>query len=366
MSKKQLLGQYYTKNSDYILQGIDVKSFILKNSVQHIIEPFVGEGDLIKYVRSQGLQTSCFCYDIDPKVDLDIPNTIVVIQDTLNNPPDYTPNDFVITNPPYLARNKNKNKELYDKYHVNDLYKCFIKTILTSIVKGGVIIIPLNFLCSIRDSDVQLRREFCEKYFLERVNIFEEQVFSDTSCTVCAIFFRLRKPSDTQTYHASIFPHKKNIEFTLSEDTNHSIGGEIYRLDTSKEVIVGRYVEGMDTKDKIDTKLKMNCLDSGSKNGRMKMNVSKDIFYGKNTSRTEASIFVCSSNPEVHNRLIDVDFADVCAKFNQRLEMYREKYHSLFMSNYRESKEYARKRISFRLVYDILNNILKYDMDMAS
>ena len=37
---------------------------------------------------------------------------------------------------------------------------------------------------------------------------------------------------------------------------------------------------------------------------------------------------------------------------------YREKYHSLFLTNYRESKDIARKRISFDLVYQIVGHLL--------
>jgi len=44
--------------------------------------------------------------------------------------------------------------------------------------------------------------------------------------------------------------------------------------------------------------------------------------------------------------------------FNHLLNAYREKYHSLFLSNYRESKDIARKRISFELVYQIVGHLL--------
>ena len=79
-------------------------------------------------------------YDIDPTKDN------IIKKDTLLNIEDYT-DKFIITNPPYLARNKTKNKEIYDKYDENDLYKCFIKQIInkTNIALGGILIIPLNF-----------------------------------------------------------------------------------------------------------------------------------------------------------------------------------------------------------------------------
>ena len=45
-------------------------------------------------------------------------------------------------------------------------------------------------------------------------------------------------------------------------------------------------------------------------------------------------------------------------KFNKYLEEHRKKYNSLFLTNYRESKDIARKRISFDLVYSITEYIL--------
>ena len=42
-----------------------------------------------------------------------------------------------------------------------------------------------------------------------------------------------------------------------------------------------------------------------------------------------------------------------------QIEEYREKYQSLFLCNYRESKDIARKRISFDLIYDICGFILE-------
>ena len=96
------------------------------------------------------------------------------------------------------TRNKSKNKDLYDKYKCNDLYKCFITTIITTVCEGGIIIIPLNFLSSIRKADIALRKHFLERYSIQIVNIFEEQVFDDTSYAVCSIYFMKKTPTDKE------------------------------------------------------------------------------------------------------------------------------------------------------------------------
>ena len=177
---KSQLGQFYTTNYEYILSNMKIPK-----DVNTIIEPFVGNGDLLNFIKNKN-NYNIEIYDIDPKIK----NTIK--QDTLANPPDYT-NKFILTNPPYLARNKNKNKDLYEKYDCNDLYKCFINNIITNICQGGIIIIPLNFLSSIRKADVELREKFLAIYSINIINIFEEQVFDDTSYSVCSIYFVKKK-----------------------------------------------------------------------------------------------------------------------------------------------------------------------------
>ena len=49
---------------------------------------------------------------------------------------------------------------------------------------------------------------------------------------------------------------------------------------------------------------------------------------------------------------------ELVEKFNNYFNEYREKYHSLFLTNYRESNSIARKRISFSLTFQIVNYLL--------
>ena len=174
MPTKSELGQFYTTNYQYILSNMEIPS-----GTQTIIEPFVGNGDLLKFVDDP-TKYNIEVYDIDPKY----PDTIK--QDTLDSPPEYK-DKFILTNPPYLARNKSSNKKIYDKYNTNDLYKCFIISIIQNVSLGGIIIIPLNFISSIRKADIELRKLFLEIYSVKMINIFEEQVFDDTSYSVCSM-----------------------------------------------------------------------------------------------------------------------------------------------------------------------------------
>ena len=192
-TKKSLLGQFYTKNFSYIFEG-----FKVFDGIKNIIEPFAGSGDLLNFVDRDYYNIEC--YDIDPKKDY------IEERDTLLNPPDYK-DKFVITNPPFLARNKCKDKTLFDKYGVNDLYKCFIKELVNNKCLGGIIILPLNFWCSIRKMDIKLREMFLSVYQIEKLNIFEEKVFDDTTYSICPFLFK-RRYNQSNIFKALIFSCK--------------------------------------------------------------------------------------------------------------------------------------------------------------
>jgi hypothetical protein len=331
MSKKEL-GQFFTTNYKYIL-----KDMYIPNNIQKIIEPFCGNGDLLEFIEDKNILIES--YDIDPK------KSFIKKQDTLLNPPNYN-GGFILTNPPYLARNKCSNKAIFDKYNQNDLYKCFISNLLTNTCLGGIIIIPLNFISSIRQSDCDLRKDFLEKYHIHRINIFEEQVFDDTTYTICAIQFELKKHSGTIQFN--IYPSKKVLNIELSQKNNYIIGGEIYTLQLHPTYKVSRLLEGEIS----NTNILLKCLDDNSKNMiQLKMIKDDEKYYGKNTSRTYASIQI---EPNITIELQK----KIVIEFNKLLKEYRDKYHSLFLTNYRESKDIARKRISFDLAYDLISHII--------
>ena len=324
MNLKYNLGQFYSKNADYILEGMEVPSDV------PLIEPFVGEGDLVKWANR-----SMESYDINPKVS-------AITQDTLLNPPEYK-DKFVITNPPYLARNKNKDKSVYDHYGLNDLYKIAIQTMIDGDVSGGILIVPLNFICSPR---YKLRKSFLEKYTIERLNIFEEDVFSDTSYTVCSFKFSKQTFPVSTSIDTLIYPTGENIELSLHRDNNYTIGLELFPT-LKTEYRIRRLVEG----ETPNSDLYLRAIDSGSNSGRISLSVNKNHLYGSQTDRTFATI-------QTDKKIDDEDY--VRDRFNVILETYREEYNSLFLTNYRNSTlHYARKRIAFTQAYSLIEQIVK-------
>jgi len=319
MTSKKLLGQFYTTNVEHILQRLS------RPTGYKCIEPFVGKGDLLKWCPINET------YDIEPKCDC-------IQRDTLLNPPDYI-NKFIITNPPYLAKNKtNLYKDLFKFHDTNDLYKIFLKTIVNGNVAGGILILPLNFMCSM---DYKIRDYFFGKYHITKLNIFETRVFEDTDIPICS--FEFYKGKQTNDIDAMFFPSKKNIMVSICKKNKWLIGGEIYNPVESKYKL-GRLLKNQTA----TTNLYLKTTDTGTEAGRIKM-VVKEPYYGKITDR---NVMTITSNIPIENE------SHVADEFNLLLNKHREKYNSLFLTNFRNSTTYTRKRISFSLVFLLLKKVL--------
>ena len=336
---KSQLGQFYTTNYEYILKNMDIPK-----DIKYIIEPFAGNCDLLDFVQNKE-NYIIESYDIDPK------NSDIIKRDTLKNPPCYE-NKFVITNPPYLARNKNKDKELYDKYNCNDLYKCFIISLIKDQCLGGIMIIPLNFMSSIRKSDIGLRKQFLEKYTINILNIFEEQVFNDTKYSVCSILFKKRLYTDVGIITAYIYPSNRTIEIILADKNNFTIGGEIYNLPFNTEYKVQRATRV--SKENI-TNILLKCIDDNVDSQLEFRFVNDDERYIDNTAKLSARSYATLT---INKTLSSEEQKNLIKKMNAYIQEQRIKYNSLFLSNYRESNTIARKRISFELAFKICNYIL--------
>lgn len=337
---KQQLGQFFTTNYNYIFS--DISPF---NVNCDIIEPFCGNGDLLEFIKKFN-PLNIVCYDIEPKHDY------ITKQDTLLNPPQYI-NKFVITNPPYLARNKATDKTIYDKYNSNDLYKCFLYSLIKNTPNGGIIIIPSNFFCSIRKSDIELRKLFLSKFNIIKVNFFEETVFKDTSYSVCSIYFNLNTDKQKMDkFTITIFPSKKQIDVELNEKNNYIIGGEMYKLPKSSYKITRATSKNINN---VNTNIVAKCMDDNQKSMIKLFYTEKNKEYIDTTPNlTFRSYCLLIIEPEITKELQK----KLIVEFNNFLNDKRNNYNSLFLTNYRESNTIQRKRISFDMIYSICSFLL--------
>ncbi len=363
---KRQFGQFFTTNSNYILQGLEV---FVKN--KEITDPFAGNQDLIKWCRANHCK-KVVGFDCDKKY---VDDKNVFYNDSINYPDRYK---FICTNPPYLHKNK-ADKKIKEKFFsgnhssFEDLYQVSIFSILNC--EEGILIVPLNFLCA--ENSQKIRNLFFDKFEIVKLNIFSEQVFKDTTYNVISFYFRRKKDnSEKIKIPATIFPEKKQIIFTIERKYGWQFGGDfinrikntqnhlgIFRL-TEDYLKSGEYeVElafqniknkkplhiNKDIKKLIENNiLFLRAIDS--KNGK-KIQLEDIRKYGvaglvgKSTSRNMAHLIFREEIP------ID-DQKKLMKQFNKELNRERNKYLSFFLTNFRDNN---RKRISFELTYKFLN-----------
>lgn len=343
---KQQKGQFLTTNVQYILQNIEKPP----DNCQ-IIEPFAGKRDLLTFL-DLAKYPPVELYDIEPT------DSTIIQRDTILNPPDYT-NKFILTNPPYIARNKSISKTAFNKYDTNDLYKCFIKEILqpNNQCLGGILIIPINFWSSMRKQDIELRRVFLRQYEIKQVNIFEEQVFVDTTSTVCSFYFDKKIDNEINQDQITFcfYPSKKILNCVFTEQNNFVAGGEIFHLPRTNQYIISRLTD----KNQKNTNILAKCVDDNEANPIQLCVVNDDKIFidnsEKHCARSYATLIIEPPiSLEKQKDLVDA--------FNRYLRERREQTHSMFLPNFRESNNIARKRMPFDLMYDIVGYLLETEL----
>lgn len=327
-SSKQQLGQFFSTNADYILQGLE--PFVKDKKV---VDPFAGAGDLLSWALNNRA-LSAKGYDIKPA------NESIGYNDSFKDPIDYS-GLFVITNPPYLIKGKSVDKSVFDLYKTDDLYKAFILSIIGK-VDEGIVIVPINFLSS---EDSKIRDKFFSQYQIVRLNLFEEQVFDDTPSTVCAFYYKKGK---NQPFDFCTFPSNTTSTVSLEKKYEYKYGNDFYEyLDCPSVLKCSRLVVG---NKEPNVNIHISCLDGGSSTNRIKASICEP-YYGKISDRAKLSI---STNIDLSSQ----DQEALVKLFNEILEKFRLQYNSLFLPNFRQSSSlYARKRIPFSTVYKLLNAV---------
>jgi len=328
---KKQLGQFYSTNTQDLLKDFTVPS--------SIVEPFVGNGDLIKWAITKGLKRY-IAYDLDPPETLKFK---CIIRDTLKSPPKYK-DKFVLTNPPYLAKNKTTDKALYNKY--DDLYKLFISQIVSAECAGGIIIIPINFLSSVREQDCILRDSLFTNYQIQQINIFLNPIFADTTYSVISISFLKDSLQTEQKIKLYWHDTKEYTELHFNKKEKWLIGYEVLISPAESKYKIGRLLSKTDKTDHNILNIKLHALDT--RETPIHLEYTTAHYYGKSTDRMFATLTCNVELPEdTQKKIVQI--------FNKQLTDYRKKYHSMFLTNFRD---FGRKRIGFDLVYKMVERIL--------
>ena len=376
--RKQLSTTQHYSISKELIDDLNIKIFKDKE----IIEPFVGDGDLLKLLNLnyKNIKT----YDIIYKNN--IPN-FTQMDTLLNNV--LKSDKYVITNPPYLAKNK-MSKELKERYkhlinnEINDLYQIFINQMIQKPIKGGLIIIPINFLIG-KESE-KIRNKFLNIYNIIHVNIFEKKMFEYTSQSVITLLFMNKYENANQlqnqnmnmnvnqnmnindnqlnqnqnmnindnqlNQNQNMNQNQYSINLYLPLQTIKNINSDILNLTIQNyfkpinDIQFKRYYNIPNNYK--PTHIKINLIDPNN-NTYALAEYSNEIIEHKISDRT--FIYICiPDNIKFDDELERI----VIDKYNQLLINYRNETYSLCLSSYRES---SRKRLTFEEAFYILNCI---------
>lgn len=168
---KRELGQYFTTYNPFQNSGFLNWAYECDLSKTTILEPFAGSNNLINMLQDMDLCTDFKSFDIEPK------NKFVKRRDTLKN----FPKGFkvCITNPPYLAQNSAKRRNLeFPNIIYDDLYKYSLEKCLENCDYVGAII-PASFF------NANIFRERLSHYIL-----LNSKMFNDTEHPVCLALFK--------------------------------------------------------------------------------------------------------------------------------------------------------------------------------
>lgn len=306
-SKKQYLGQYFTTEAEKILDGwehyVDGK---------HVIDPFVGNKDLLSWATRAGAR-STLGYDIDPQYD------DVISNDSLINPPDYK-DCFLISNPPYLAANKCRtgDKRPYQIWKQSDYYKCHIASLRLRNCSEGILIIPSNFFS---ESNATIRNLFFKDYKILEMRYWREKVFKDTNHGITAFVFKSDSQDSTRQVPFELFPEGTKDIMILEEKYKWLWGQEFFDYLEDNWLGLHKYISG-----ESNTNIIVGCLD----NGKYPTGFHYNDGEPRKTPKSVITTFQLNSNyplaTDVQKKIVRLA--------NERLEYFREKYHSMFLSNY--------------------------------
>jgi hypothetical protein len=309
---KQKNGQYFTTNASDLLVGFE---YVVGGRT--VTEPFAGGGDLTRWCLDNGA-TCVDEYDIEP---LDG----VTYNDSLMNP--ILTNEVVVTNPPYLSKNKNKDKRIYDIWKQNDYYKCHLAAIVANKVERGIVILPSNFLS---ESSSSVRDLFFSRYRMNKVKYYRKQVFEDATTGVVVFDFETWVPESTMTCSYEI--HYDDVvayeSYTHTERNGWLVGDEFFdmiRADINFKITILR--EGMVP----NSNIIIGLLDKGKYALGAHYNDGEPIYCSPKAFTTYQCVLSQDLTEEQQKLVV--------SEFNTLLDSMRYKYHSMFLSNYMGSKQ---------------------------
>lgn len=321
-NEKQKHGQFFTTNADYILEGYE--DVVNRKSV---IDPFAGNGDLLNWAK-KNRASEVKGYDICPLDEKTIKN------DSLRFPPSYR-GVFVLSNPPYLSKNKCKNdKAVFDQWNQNDFYKCHLASLVTNECQEGLFIIPSNFLS---ESSPKARRIVFFHYDVISAKYWSFPVFEDATTGIVVLYLRRKNNagnSNPQNFPLEFFTSKEDsetIDVTLEKKYDYLNGKDFFDY-LKKDTSIKGFIKLKKTNigdPSPNTKIVVSLLEHGKHSfGLSLKNESEEDLYCREKSFTTFQITLPDHNLSLEQQ------KEIVNLFQERLYYYKNKYKGMFLSNY--------------------------------
>lgn len=323
-TKKRSLGQFFTKNHFWLKPHII--DFIKSTNKNTVLDPFAGEGDLLKTALDLGL-VNTIGFDIDETLPWEKNDSLINIprvQDAI-----------IITNPPYLTNYSAKRKKIFPtvkKYFdicpYDDLYqlaleKCFENN------DFGVVIIPETFINS----------KFPKNRILS-ITVIEDLMFNDTENPICVVCFDNKYKNYNEI---KIYKNDKYIN-TLGEL-------EKFRKKPQKDVKM-RF-------NSVGGQIALRAVDTTTPGKVINFMRAKELVYNRDNIKVSSRL-ITLIELEVDEKYID----KIIKNSNQILLKYRENTSDLLLSPFKgNTRDGIRRR---RLDYKTARAILEESINMIN
>lgn len=314
LSKKQIKGQFFTKNASALLQQY---AHLVQG--KSIIDPFAGGGDLLTWALSNGA-AEVSGFDIEPA------HSEVQQRDSLLDPPDMR-GKFLVTNPPYLAANKAKDKRPFQKWAQSDLYKCHLAYLVDSGCDEGILILPTNF---ISESSPKARDLFFRHFEVSQLDYYYYPVFPDVT-TGIAVFSFKRLKEVLKGVQSTWIPTR--IHYSLEKVVEEivvlkSVDRWLYGPEFFRYIDIAPYpIEKWTGKEQgFLSNIVLGLLDKGAWPQGLSYNEGQPVVCGDKSFTTYQLVFPQQISETKQRSLVEM--------FNSRLKHFRAKYHGLFLANF--------------------------------
>lgn len=319
-NKKIKLGQFFTTKSSWLKEHI--KEFIINSNCHTILDPFAGNGDLLKTCKENIPNiTNIIGYDIDKSLNWEYNNSLIDIPKVDNS--------LIVTNPPYISKDSATKKNIiideFKKTNYTNIYMLALDKMLDK-YDNVVAIIPESFIVS----------NYMRKNRLVSITIIEDNIFTDTEVPICVVCFdkNIKSYKDISIYKNDeyIDNYQNILNFNLEPKYNIPI-----KFNTSTGWLV------------------LKAFDSVNANNRIKFYFKEDVDY--NWEHVDSIYFRFYT-------LIDINIPKIkrqefINKCNEELEVFRDKTKDIlllaFMGNTNQNKR--RRRLSFHQARALLENV---------